>query len=171
MGGNAAWRAWAAPASNSAAPPRSHDRRVSPHEGQCRKASVASGGIAGPPCRRSTTPDRAAGPAGVSASAGQAEAPTSTSGPSPRNRCSYCCPPGNRLAKRKSIRPDELVNLPFIGFPSHYAPALKRVTDDYFAHAGVALLPDKPHTVRHAGDCFDAGASNRRGNAILISVA
>ncbi len=69
--------------------------------------------------------------AGVSASAGQAEAPTSTSGPSPRNRCSYCCPPGNRLAKRKSIRPDELVNLPFISFPSHYAPALKRVTDDY----------------------------------------
>ena len=93
MGDNAAWRAWAAPASKSAAPPRSHDRRVSPHEGQCRKASVGSAGIAGPPCRRSATPDRAAGPAGVSASAGQAAAPTSTSGPSPRNRCSCCCPP------------------------------------------------------------------------------
>jgi hypothetical protein len=52
-----------------------------------------------------------------------------------------------------------------------YAPALKRVIDHYFAHAGVALLPDKPHTVHHAGDCFDAGASNRRGNAIMISVA
>ena len=80
-------------------------------------------------------------------------------------------PAGNRLAKRKSIRPDGLVNLPLISFPSHYAPALKRVIDDYFAHAGVALLPDKPHTVHHAGDCFDAGASNRRGNAIMISVA
>jgi hypothetical protein len=32
-------------------------------------------------------------------------------------------PAGNRLAKRKSIRPDELVNLPLISFPSHYGDA------------------------------------------------
>ena len=48
-------------------------------------------------------------------------------------------PAGHRLAARRSIRLDEIVAEPFINFTKSYAPALRRVIDDYLAHSGVGL--------------------------------
>jgi LysR family hca operon transcriptional activator len=48
-------------------------------------------------------------------------------------------PAGHRLAARRSIRLDEIVPEPFINFTKSYAPALRRVIDDYVAHSGVDL--------------------------------
>ena len=50
-------------------------------------------------------------------------------------------PADHRLASRRSIHLDEIVNQPFISFPKAYAPALRRVIDDYLAHSGVHLVP------------------------------
>jgi LysR family hca operon transcriptional activator len=48
---------------------------------------------------------------------------------------------GHRLAKRKAIRVNELASEPFISFSKSYAPALRRVIDDYLRRAGVDLEP------------------------------
>jgi LysR family hca operon transcriptional activator len=48
-------------------------------------------------------------------------------------------PADHRLASRRSIRLDEIVGEPFINFPKSYAPALRRVIDDYLARSGAHL--------------------------------
>jgi LysR family hca operon transcriptional activator len=48
-------------------------------------------------------------------------------------------PADHRLAARKSIRLDEIAGGPFVNFPKSYAPALRRVVDDYVAGAGVPI--------------------------------
>lgn len=48
-------------------------------------------------------------------------------------------PANHRLAARRSIRLDEIAGEAFINFPMAYAPALRRVIDDYLARSGVNL--------------------------------
>jgi LysR family transcriptional regulator, hca operon transcriptional activator len=50
-------------------------------------------------------------------------------------------PADHRLARRKSVRLDEIAKVPFISFPKKYAPALRTVIDDHLARAGVILTP------------------------------
>lgn len=49
-------------------------------------------------------------------------------------------PAGHRLASRRSIRLDDIVGEPFINFPKAYAPALRRVVDDYLAQSGAHIV-------------------------------
>jgi LysR family hca operon transcriptional activator len=49
-------------------------------------------------------------------------------------------PADHRLASRRSIRLDDIAGGPFINFPKSYAPALRRVIDDYLADAGAAVV-------------------------------
>jgi LysR family hca operon transcriptional activator len=46
-------------------------------------------------------------------------------------------PADHRLAKRKSVRLDEIASVPFISFPKTYAPALRPVIDEYLGRSGV----------------------------------
>jgi LysR family hca operon transcriptional activator len=48
-------------------------------------------------------------------------------------------PAGHRLASQTSIRVEEIAGEPFINFPKAYAPALRRIVDDYLARSGVDL--------------------------------
>jgi LysR family hca operon transcriptional activator len=48
-------------------------------------------------------------------------------------------PADHRLASRRSVRLHEIADETFINFPKHYAPALRRVIDDYLAESGVGL--------------------------------
>jgi LysR family transcriptional regulator, hca operon transcriptional activator len=46
-------------------------------------------------------------------------------------------PANHALAKRCTIRPDDIAGETFINFPKSYAPALRRVIDAYFARVGI----------------------------------
>jgi LysR family hca operon transcriptional activator len=46
-------------------------------------------------------------------------------------------PADHRLAKRRSIRPEDIASEPFISFTKSYAPALRLKIDDYLQAAGV----------------------------------
>jgi LysR family hca operon transcriptional activator len=50
-------------------------------------------------------------------------------------------PADHRLANGESVHLAEIASEPFISFPKDYAPALRRVIDDYLVQAGVDLAP------------------------------
>jgi LysR family hca operon transcriptional activator len=50
-------------------------------------------------------------------------------------------PADHRLAKRNSVRLDEIASVPFISFPKKYSPALRLVIDEYLARSGVHIPP------------------------------
>ncbi len=47
----------------------------------------------------------------------------------------------HRLAAHTSIQLTEILAEPFISFPKRYAPALRRVIDEYLAHSRVSVTP------------------------------
>jgi LysR family hca operon transcriptional activator len=46
-------------------------------------------------------------------------------------------PADHRLTARRSVRPYDIAQQPFINFPKSYSPALRQVIDDYFARSQV----------------------------------
>jgi LysR family hca operon transcriptional activator len=50
-------------------------------------------------------------------------------------------PADHRLARRKSVRPQDIAHEPFIGFSKTVASALQRVIDDYARRSAVTLTP------------------------------
>ncbi len=49
-------------------------------------------------------------------------------------------PADHRLASRRSLRLEEIADAPFINFPAAYAPALRRVIDDYLGRSGLPVV-------------------------------
>ncbi len=49
-------------------------------------------------------------------------------------------PAAHRLAARRSLRLEEVADAPFINFPVAYAPALRRVIDDYLDRSGLRVV-------------------------------
>jgi LysR family transcriptional regulator, hca operon transcriptional activator len=50
-------------------------------------------------------------------------------------------PAGHRLASHRAVRVQDIANEPFINFNKPFAPALRRVIDEYLTRSGIDLTP------------------------------
>jgi LysR family hca operon transcriptional activator len=68
-------------------------------------------------------------------------------------------PSDHRLAKRQSVKPEDIANEELVGVPHDKSPALRAVTDAYAARIGVDLTPD--HNVDNLSMAMSLVASTR----------